>query len=35
FKEADKAIEALSIVPDSEYKEALIALAYMAVKRTA
>ncbi|MGR5361922.1 octaprenyl diphosphate synthase [Vibrio mediterranei] len=35
FKEADKAIEALSIVPNSEYKEALVSLAYMAVKRTA
>jgi octaprenyl-diphosphate synthase len=35
FKEADKAIDALSVVPDSEYKEALVALAYMAVKRSA
>ncbi len=35
LKEADKAIDALSVVPDSEYKEALVALAYMAVKRSA
>ncbi len=33
--EADKAIEALSVIPESEYKEALVALAHTAVKRTA
>ncbi|GLO62048.1 octaprenyl-diphosphate synthase [Vibrio sp. MACH09] len=33
YKEADKAIAELSVVPDSEYKEALIALAHLAVKR--
>ncbi len=33
YREADKAVAALSIVPDSEYKEALIALAQLAVKR--
>ncbi|USD60001.1 octaprenyl diphosphate synthase [Vibrio sp. SCSIO 43140] len=35
FREADKAVEAISILPESDYKEALVALAYMAVKRTA
>ncbi|GMQ47606.1 octaprenyl diphosphate synthase [Vibrio sp. 10N] len=35
LQEADKAIAALSVVPDSEYKQALVALAYMAVKRSA
>ncbi|GAL26317.1 octaprenyl diphosphate synthase [Vibrio variabilis] len=35
FREADKAVEAISVLPESEYKEALVALAYMAVKRTA
>ncbi|OEF22982.1 octaprenyl diphosphate synthase [Vibrio rumoiensis] len=33
-QEADKAIAELSIIPDSEYKEALVTLAHMAVKRT-
>lgn len=32
-QEADKAIDQLKILPDSEYKEALIALAHSAVKR--
>lgn len=32
-EEADKAIEALSIIPDSPYKEALIGLANVAVQR--
>ncbi|OXX75176.1 octaprenyl diphosphate synthase [Vibrio sp. V19_P1S1T109] len=32
--EADKAINELSILPESEYKQALIALAHMAVNRT-
>ncbi|WED22141.1 octaprenyl diphosphate synthase [Vibrio sp. JC009] len=32
-KEADKAIAELSVLPDSEYKEALVALAHLAVKR--
>ncbi|OAN18992.1 octaprenyl diphosphate synthase [Photobacterium jeanii] len=32
-EEADKAIAALAPLPDSEYKEALIALAHLAVKR--
>ncbi len=32
-QEADKAVAALSIVPDSEYKEALVALAHLAVNR--
>ncbi|BDH44450.1 octaprenyl diphosphate synthase [Salmonella enterica subsp. enterica serovar Choleraesuis] len=31
--EADKAISALSILPDSEHKEALVALAHIAVQR--
>lgn len=34
-QEADKAIEALAIIPESEYKQALIALAHIAVHRTA
>ena len=33
-EEADKAISALSILPESEYKQALITLAHMAVNRT-
>ncbi|NQY64942.1 MAG: octaprenyl diphosphate synthase [Alteromonadaceae bacterium] len=33
-QEADKAINALSIIPDSEYKEALIALAHIAANRS-
>ena len=32
-READKAIEALAVIPDSPYKEALIAIANFAVKR--
>ena len=32
-KEADKAIAELAAIPDSEYKQALIALAHLAVKR--
>ncbi|MGF1697329.1 octaprenyl diphosphate synthase [Vibrio lamellibrachiae] len=32
--EADKAIAELSILPESEYKQALIALAHLSVKRT-
>ncbi|MCJ2375961.1 octaprenyl diphosphate synthase [Vibrio sp. ZSDZ34] len=34
-QEADKAVAELEIIPDSEYKTALIALAYMSVNRTA
>lgn len=34
LKEADKALNELSILPESEYKQALIALAHMAVNRT-
>ncbi len=34
-QEADKAITALASIPDSEHKEALIALAHIAVHRTA
>ncbi|WGW00711.1 octaprenyl diphosphate synthase [Vibrio sp. YMD68] len=34
LEEADKAIEQLSILPESDYKKALIALAHLAVKRT-
>ncbi len=34
YQEANKAISALNIVPDSEYKEALIALAHLAVNRS-
>lgn len=33
YNEADKAIAELSILPESKYKEALIALAHLAVKR--
>ena len=33
YKEADKAINELSAVPESEYKEALISLAHLSVKR--
>jgi octaprenyl-diphosphate synthase len=33
-EEADKAISALSILPESEYKQALITLAHMSVNRT-
>ena len=33
YNEADKAIAELTILPESEYKEALIALAHLAVKR--
>lgn len=33
--EADKAINALSVLPDSEYKQALIALAHIAANRSA
>ncbi|WP_261882520.1 octaprenyl diphosphate synthase [Vibrio pelagius] len=33
-EEADKAIAELSILPDSEYKQALITLAHLAVKRS-
>lgn len=34
-KEADKAIEALSVIPDNEFKQALISLAHVAVHRSA
>ncbi|WP_140372979.1 octaprenyl diphosphate synthase [Vibrio parahaemolyticus] len=34
LEEADKAIAALEVLPESEYKEALITLAHVAVKRT-
>ncbi|CCN84802.1 octaprenyl diphosphate synthase [Vibrio nigripulchritudo SFn27] len=33
-KEADKAIAELDVLPESEYKEALVTLAHMAVKRS-
>jgi octaprenyl-diphosphate synthase len=33
YQEADKAIAQLSVLPDSEYKQALITLAHLAVKR--
>lgn len=33
-EEADKAIAELAIIPDSEYKEALVTLAHMAINRT-
>lgn len=33
-EEADKAIQALSIIPESEYKEALISLAHIAANRS-
>ncbi|MGL5673785.1 MAG: octaprenyl diphosphate synthase, partial [Plesiomonas shigelloides] len=32
-EEADKAIQALSCIPDSPYREALIGLAHLAVHR--
>ncbi|MGR5469939.1 octaprenyl diphosphate synthase, partial [Vibrio astriarenae] len=32
--EADKAIAELTVLPESDYKQALITLAHMAVKRT-
>ncbi|RUO29626.1 octaprenyl diphosphate synthase [Aliidiomarina sedimenti] len=35
IEETDKAIDALALVPDSDYKEALLALARIAVKRVA
>ena len=35
YKEADKAIAELNVLPESVYKDALVALAYMAVKRSA
>lgn len=34
YEEADKAIAELSIIPESEYKEALVAIAHLAVHRT-
>jgi len=34
LEEADKAIEQLSVLPESEYKQALITLAHVAVQRT-
>ncbi|UFN69912.1 octaprenyl diphosphate synthase [Vibrio alginolyticus] len=34
LEEADKAIEKLSVLPESEYKQALITLAHVAVQRT-
>ena len=34
YKEADKAITELAVLPDSEYKQALITLAHLAVKRS-
>ncbi|MDW2328779.1 octaprenyl diphosphate synthase, partial [Vibrio sp. 1401] len=34
LEEADKAIAELEVLPESEYKEALITLAHVAVKRT-
>jgi octaprenyl-diphosphate synthase len=33
LQEADKAIKALTILPESEYKQALIALSHLAVHR--
>lgn len=35
FEEADKAIAALAIIPENEYKQALISLAHLAADRTA
>ena len=35
FEEADKAIQAIAILPDNQYKEALISLAYLAADRKA
>lgn len=34
LEEADKAIKAISIIPDSEYKQALVSLAHLAADRT-
>ncbi|MFT6926503.1 MAG: octaprenyl-diphosphate synthase [Psychromonas sp.] len=34
LEEAEKAIKALSVIPDNEYKQALISLAYLAADRT-
>mgnify|MGYP000158765792 CR=1 FL=1 len=34
YEEADKAIQELKVLPESEYKEALVALAHLAVKRS-
>ncbi|WP_010646438.1 octaprenyl diphosphate synthase [Vibrio campbellii] len=34
LEEADKAISELSVLPESDYKQALVTLAHMAVKRT-
>ena len=34
LEEADKAIAELSVLPESDYKQALVTLAHMAVKRT-
>ena len=34
YEEADKAITELAVLPDSEYKQALITLAHLAVKRS-
>ena len=34
YQEADKAIEELSVLPDSPYKQALVTLAHMSVHRT-
>jgi len=33
MEEADKAIHALSVLPESEYKDALISLAHLAADR--
>ncbi len=33
LEEADKAIAALAIIPDNEYKQALISLAHLAADR--
>ncbi|MCG6396155.1 octaprenyl diphosphate synthase, partial [Vibrio alginolyticus] len=35
LEEADKAIAALSALPDSQYKDALAGLAHIAVRRSA
>ncbi|MBW3697215.1 octaprenyl diphosphate synthase [Vibrio sp. T187] len=34
YEEADKAIKELDVLPESEYKQALVTLAHLAVKRT-
>jgi octaprenyl-diphosphate synthase len=34
MEEADKAIDAISILPESDYKEAMISLAHIAANRT-